>query len=265
MLSMNIRRGRLLKKVILRLVSICVWMHAFAGLIALMVSVFAMENFTISNFIIFAIVIGAFSFLGKYLWDLSSKSTKNDLLIKQRVPVERPKENEGKNTRMPIVVTSKITKEVPEEILIEMKKYYSAMQMEGDLRILDESVGLMRSTMNLDTFIGRYELALRTAHTLEQAQMAGININQAFMPSSKVYDLKEALVPGLLKQSYNQMLIDASKLKTAKGQHSRYEKFLDFLLENEDFFDDFDVYHEVIRSVNGDIVNLKRKSIKYRV
>ncbi|MBP3448366.1 MAG: hypothetical protein J6K51_05045 [Clostridia bacterium] len=63
---------------------------------------------------------------------------------------------------------------VPDDITKEMRKYYTVMQARRDMEIMAESYKLASTTKNLDTFCMRYELALRKAHTLLQAEQVGV-------------------------------------------------------------------------------------------
>lgn len=63
--------------------------------------------------------------------------------------------------------------EVPAETLRDMKKYYTAMQIQNDVRIAQESFQLVQQTTDFDTFFMRLDLAQQKALTLLQAVQAG--------------------------------------------------------------------------------------------
>ena len=63
---------------------------------------------------------------------------------------------------------------VPDDVAKEMLRHYTAMQAQRDMEIMAESYRLASTTKNLGTFCMRYDLAMRKAHTLLQAEKVGV-------------------------------------------------------------------------------------------
>lgn len=135
---------------------------------------------------------------------------------------------------------------------LQMQGSYTEIQLQGDFRILEDSISIMKSTKDIETFISRSDLAMRKALTIEQA---GIQSNG---PSSKeIIDLKIQLLPNVLNAAYIQMNSEALKLKTVKGQLGRYKKFLKYLVDNEYELDLCDNYEEIVSLTRENISNLQ--------
>jgi hypothetical protein len=241
----------MIKKIILRILSLFFWIYAITGLLTVIIVMATQNDFTFVHFILFFILIGAFGFLGRLTWRKSGRILRrNDILTNRQA-------NNIPNGSKIVSVKVKTTRDVPSETLTDMKVHYNNMQIEGDLRILSDSVELLKSTKNIETFISRYELAQRTALTLEQAKTAGIRIPTKFSSSKQLLNLKYELVPQLLQNSFEQMEKAALKLKTTKGQLNRYKKFNDLLIENEFFLEDFDEYLEIKQRIESNIKSLR--------
>lgn len=67
-----------------------------------------------------------------------------------------------------------IPMEIPEDIAKDMRKYYTAFQAQRDMQIMAESYQIASTTVHIETFCMRYDLALRKAHTLLQAEQVGV-------------------------------------------------------------------------------------------
>jgi len=232
------------------------WLEAVAGLIVFISLFVSSDDFDIpliSKIIVFLLTIG-FVLLGKYLWTISSR-TKS---VKKYTNSIKDKHSKPKTLNVgsfaQISVTS--TRDIPNETINDMKKYYSNMQLENDLRILEESVNLMIRTENVDTFISRYELAQRTAYTIEQAIVAGFKVKEKFISSKEVLNIKVNELPRVLSSSYKKMKKDAAKLKTDNGKLRRYTEYLNLLKENEYDLDLSANYFDIVDALEKDIIKL---------
>ena len=63
-----------------------------------------------------------------------------------------------------------IQQEISKEVLNSMKTSYTGQQAINDMRIIDESLAIMTKTSDIDTFLSRYDTAMRCVLTLEQAK-----------------------------------------------------------------------------------------------
>ena len=79
---------------------------------------------------------------------------------------------------------------------------YSEMQVDNDLRILNDCINLMQSTSNLETFFSRYELAIQKSLALEQA---GTNLNP-IMTSQAIMQSKNSNLERILQTIYEKEL-----------------------------------------------------------
>lgn len=238
---------RKLLNLLFKVLAIFSWFQAVVGIGTLIIVMLVDDDFTFAHLVIFIIVISLFILTGLGFWLISNKIKENNQTLKEFPKNQKIKEN--KISR----VTVEITTDTPNEVLTEMKNNYSLMQAEGDLKILSDSIELIKSTSNIETFISRFELAQQKALTLEQAVSAGVKIPSKITSFKELNDLKQIYAPKILKEAYEKVKNDASKLKTEKGRLNRYQKFNDLLEENNLFFDEFEEYDEVISSLMKDI------------
>ena len=149
------------------------------------------------------------------------------------------------------VQTEATPPDVPEDILRDMRKYYSPMQAQNDARILQESFQLCQQTYNFETFFSRLQLAQRCAHTLLQAKRAGCKISKQMV---KACESALSAVPALkldfLDRIYIKETTAAMQLKTPAGQRRRLEALLSELQEHDvDFMSVEDTYNEYLHRV----------------
>lgn len=149
---------------------------------------------------------------------------------------------------------SQYTSDAPEEILRNMRIYYTKEQIENDFRIMSESFKLVQSTANIDTFVNRLILAQKKALTLLQAEKAGC---KGILPgTSKTCDQVLSSAKNLkivfLENSYITETTQAMMLKTASGQRKRMEAYLAKLeAHKDDFLEVEDIYEKVIRDTRA--------------
>ena len=142
-----------------------------------------------------------------------------------------------------------ISSPVPEEQLRDMRQCYSPMQAQGDIRVLNDCISIMNSTSNLNTFFSRYELAMQTILTLEQAKQAGINVNIP-TTSSYVMSLKNR-ADYVLQSAYKKELEEISNLKTPNGKRKRIDKFISNISEYQDEFEFSETYKNIMNDLNS--------------
>lgn len=136
----------------------------------------------------------------------------------------------------------------PEEVLSSMRTAYSPMQVQDDIRVLNDCINLLCTTTNLDTFFSRYELASKKIMTLEQAKAAGIPINMS-ITSDYVMTLKKR-ADEVLQATYDKELKEIDALKTVTGKKNRLDKFILHLSEYYDEFEFSSTYSNIMNSLN---------------
>ena len=111
-----------------------------------------------------------------------------------------------------------IQQEVPKEVLNSIKTSYTGQQAINDMRIIDESLAIMTKTSDIDTFLSRYDTAMRCVLTLEQAKKSGIPITLPDDFSQSLTDAKNQGLKGVLYRSFKKELDEINKLKTEQGK-----------------------------------------------
>ena len=115
--------------------------------------------------------------------------------------------------------------EVPQETLSAMRAAYTGQQAVNDMRIIDDSLQIMETTSDIDTFLSRYETAMRGALTLEQAKKAGVPIALAEGFAQSLANAKEKALNGVLYRSFKKELSEIGKLKTESGKLNRINRY----------------------------------------
>lgn len=239
-----VTEGGIIVKYLLRLISLFLWFWSFIFAIA-GVTIIISNNFNIAAILLFSVIVLTSGYTAKVLW---GKTVENNKLT-----------DVSKNLdEAPIEI--ELTKtDVPPSNLNQMKKFYTEVQLQNDLRILQESVDLMKSTRNLETYLDRYDLAGRTALNIEQAKKAGVPVHQKHISFKELRELTDKLMPQKLNDSYLMMKMDAYQLKTVKGQLGRFEKYLELLNDYEFDLDFAGNYEQIVSKVEDDISNLTKQ------
>lgn len=156
--------------------------------------------------------------------------------------------------------TERTPSEVPDDIAKDMRKYYTLMQAQQDAEIMAESFKLAETTINLETFCMRYDLAMQKAHTLLQAEQVGVrgikklNCHNA---CTAVINAAGSLKVRVLYDFAQTELNNAEMLKTDKGKCNRYIKILMELEKAETTFMFMDEYENLIETVKERIAQLQ--------
>lgn len=151
---------------------------------------------------------------------------------------------------------------VPDDVAKEMLRHYTAMQAQRDMEIMAESYRLASTTKNLGTFCMRYDLAMRKAHTLLQAEKVGVrgikklNFHDA---CTSIIGSAEALKVQALHNYSTEEIYKIEGLKTAKGKYNRYTAMLEELKKAEPTFMFMDEYEALISKVESYIAELQTK------
>lgn len=176
------------------------------------------------------------------------------------VPSNRPNTPQSKSKAI-----SPYLPEVPPEILRDMKKHYTAVQIQNDVRIMQESFQLVQQTTDFDTFFMRLELSQQKALTLLQAVQAGCrgiaNKQQTIKGCEAVLSASQAVKTVFLDNSYQKETASAMRLKTQSGQYKRLTAYLERLKSYEDqFMDAEEAYTQTVNALQGMIAQVQPDS-----
>lgn len=156
------------------------------------------------------------------------------------------------------VQTEHASSNVPDDVAMEMRKYYTLMQAQRDAEIMTESYRLACITRNLETFCSRYDLAMRKAHTLLQAEQVGVRDIQRLNCHNAciaVINTAGALKVRVLHDFAENEMSQANALKTNKGKQNRYIKMLATLEQAKPTFMFMDEYNTLIERVKKGIAD----------
>ena len=169
--------------------------------------------------------------------------------ISRRTPAEAPLELQ----QAPPV--SFAPRDVPEDILDQMRRSYGPMQAQEDARIMAESFRLVQDTVSFDTFLMRLDLARQKALTLLQAEQAGcrgVKKPEVHRACESVLASAQSAKVAFLERSYIKETNEALLLKTPSGQRKRLEAYLEKLREHEeDFLDVVEAYEQTVKKVEA--------------
>lgn len=157
------------------------------------------------------------------------------------------------NIPTPDMKTNVVRQEVPQQVSHDMRMTYTGQQASNDIRIIDESVAIMEKTSDIDTFLSRYETAMRSVLTLEQAKKAGVAIALPDGFSQSLVNAKGKALEGVLYRSFQKELDEINKLKTDKGKLNRINKYqekLKSMYETEFEFVAEDAYNDVMQKLD---------------
>lgn len=158
---------------------------------------------------------------------------------------------EDKSTT-PVLDVNIVRPEAPQEILDNMRMYYTGQQASNDMRIINESLDIMEKTPDIDTFLSRYDTAMRCALTLEQAKRAGVPIALQDGFSQSLVNAKNKALAEVLYRSFEKELSEIDKLKTENGKLNRINKYqekLEGMYEDVFEFVAEDAYNDVMRKL----------------
>lgn len=148
---------------------------------------------------------------------------------------------------------------VPEDVAKDMRRYYTLMQAQRDAEIMTESFKLAGSTVTMDVFCMRYDLAMRKAHTLLQAEQVGVrgikklNCHDACIA---VINAANSLKIRMITDYEQSVFTQAEGLKTDKGKLNQYIKIKQALTNAEPTFAFMEEYENLIAKVDARILSL---------
>lgn len=157
------------------------------------------------------------------------------------------------------IVTEYNRSAIPEDIAKEMRKYYTLMQAQRDAEIMADSYRLASTTVNLETFCMRYDLAMEKAYTLLQAEYVGVRgikklkcHNACVAVINAAHSLKIRMLADYEQSAFSQ----AEGLKTDRGKLNRYIKIKQILTKAEPTFMFMEEYENLIAKVDAQILSL---------
>ncbi len=156
-----------------------------------------------------------------------------------------------------IITTEHELSAIPKDIAKDMRRYYTFFQAQRDAEIMAESFRLAGSTVTMDVFCMRYDLAMRKAFTLLQAEKVGVrgikrlNCHNACIA---VIRASHALKIRMLADYEQSAFSQAELLKTEKGKLNRYLKIKRELEQAKYVFTDMEEYMALLSKVNDRIV-----------
>lgn len=178
------------------------------------------------------------------------------LLLKKQPPKTHTTTAEGD---LVTVQTEYTASGVPDDVAMEMRKYYTLMQAQRDAEIMADSYRLASTTLNLETFCSRYDLAVQKARTLLQAEQVGVRGIQKLNchnACTAVINAAGSLKVRVLHDYETEEIYKADALKTNKEKLNRYIKMLMGLEKAEPTFMFMDEYEALIEKVKGRIAEL---------
>lgn len=156
--------------------------------------------------------------------------------------------------------------EVPAEVLRDMKRHYTAMQIQNDVRIMQESFQLVQQTTDFETFFSRLELARQKALTLLQAVQAGckgiVDRKQTIRGCESVLSNTQAIKTVFLGNSYKKETAAALQLKTKAGQYKRLVTYMERLESYKDQFLDAETAYDKTISALQNLIDERRPEEK---
>lgn len=138
-----------------------------------------------------------------------------------------------------LVSVSFAPREVPEDILKQMRKHYTKADAMRDAQIMRESFLLCQQTCDFEVFCMRYELSFRMAYTLlqaEQAKCKGVAKLNTRKAAESVLSALDALKIDFLDRAVEKGIDGALALKTPRGRKNRLQKLLNILQTKEHNF-----------------------------
>lgn len=135
-----------------------------------------------------------------------------------------------------------------------MKKSYTIVQAQERIRILQDCLGIIEKTKNLETFFSRYDYGMQIAMTLNQVSKAGIIRKSTDFP---MVFFKEAngQRERVLMESFWDQKEKIEKLSTPTARTRHWNRYLELLEKYRDQYDvdledEFEsVWHQVLNEM----------------
>ncbi len=148
------------------------------------------------------------------------------------IPIQPIVRKSPKQETISITITNSIKVNIiqqgmPKEVLNSMKALalYTNQQVINDMKIIDDSLSIMEKTSDIDTFLSRFDTAMRCSLTLQQAKKAGIPIALPDDFTKSLMDAKNEELVKVLYRSFKKEINEINKLKTKQGKLNRINKY----------------------------------------
>ncbi len=152
--------------------------------------------------------------------------------IPTEIPIQPIVRKSPKQETISITITNSIKVNIiqqgmPKEVLNSMKALalYTNQQVINDMKIIDDSLSIMEKTSDIDTFLSRFDTAMRCSLTLQQAKKAGIPIALPDDFTKSLMDAKNEELVKVLYRSFKKEINEINKLKTKQGKLNRINKY----------------------------------------
>lgn len=130
---------------------------------------------------------------------------------------------------------------IPEETLKAMKTVSSPVYSDSYVRVIQESIQLMKTTKNIETLCSRYEVALQKAYNLKAWEQSGVSKTS---PDADYYiSWLYSNYHKCIKTCYDRFI---HEVKTENGKENRRKKFFNDLAKHVDEFELQDI-HEFLQ------------------
>lgn len=110
---------------------------------------------------------------------------------------------------------------------------YQALEIRRQFEILNDCVSVIGTTVSVDVFFGRLNLALETLKKLEGYVQLGT------LPNEELSNLRSEFTNGLeeivndfIERAYAKEVLSANQLKTDSGRKKRLQRFVDTMLSS---------------------------------
>lgn len=184
---------------------------------------------SVGSIVLISVVFGFFLSLFIWLFWNIIKTKKN---MRNQNQINSGSGNGTTVPKPPIVPSAKVVnQEVSQKTIDDRRMAFIGQQAVNEIRIIDESLRIMETTSDIDTFLSRYETAMRCILTLEQAKKAGQQIALPDGYSQSLVSAKNKALTGVLYRSFNKELDEINKLKTERGKLNRINRYQEKLRE----------------------------------
>jgi len=102
---------------------------------------------------------------------------------------------------------------------------YTGQQARNEMRIIVDSLDIMKKTSDIDTFLSRYDTAIKCTLTLLQAKKAGVPIAMSDDFYDSLVNIKSESLATVLHCSFQRELSEINKLKTESGKLNRIDRY----------------------------------------
>ncbi|MBQ6998554.1 MAG: hypothetical protein IJN62_02065 [Clostridia bacterium] len=112
-------------------------------------------------------------------------------------------------------------------------------EMQNDIRIVEDCIEILRTTVNPDTFFSRLNLLIeKSKHLSDVGEQIKMKDESVFNLHKNAVENYQEMCRMFLERYFEDVHIKASELKTTNGRNGRYQKFYDSLQEYYEHLDE---------------------------